>query len=95
MLKFKILKFEWTGRNFKLYIDNEYSHTAQTERVLLADVINQYFWTGTLDPKKYSGLTEDGLVSRNATVAEMKEILNALDVEVIQSGAATILIWSE
>lgn len=95
MVKFKILKFEWTGRNFKLYIDNEYSHTAQTERVLLADVINQYFWTGTLDPKKYSGLTENGLVSNKATLSEMKEILTGMDVEFIPGCEKILLLWSE
>jgi hypothetical protein len=95
MVKFKILEFEWTGRNFKLYIDNEYAWTGASENMLYADFINFYMPLGVLNPQKYAGLMNNGLVRDKATFAEMKEILNALDVEVIQYGAAIILIWSE
>jgi hypothetical protein len=76
-------------------MDGEYMWTGQTENSLLAEVINDYFGTGTLDPKKYSGLTEDGFVNRNATVAEMKEILTGIDVDYIRDGNNVILLWSE
>jgi hypothetical protein len=95
MLNTKILEFKWTGRNFKLYINKEYAWTGASENMLYADFINFYMPLGVLSPQKYAGLMDNGLVNDKATFAEMREILNALDVEVIQSGAATILIWSE
>lgn len=95
MLKVKILRFEWTGRNFKFYVDGIYIKTRKTENSLLAEAINDFFGTGSLDPHRYSGLTEDGFVSDKATISEMKEILTGIGVTYIRGGNNVILLWSE